>query len=93
MMLSWSFSCGSKISLTTYVYNIIRAITFIYHYSNFPVFKIQEEMVKLQVMYTRREDTSRISSQALAIRRQLYTIARIRQCIYMHSNGSSNSVQ
>ena len=82
MMLSRSFSCGSKISLTTYVYNIIRATMFIYLYNNFPVLKIQEEMVKLRVMYTRREDTSRILSQALdiAIRCQLYTLARIRQC-------------
>ena len=81
-MLSWSFSCSSKNSLTTYVYNIIRAITFIYLYNNFPVLKIQEEMVKLRVMYTRCEDTSRILSQALDsyYRRQLYTLARIRQC-------------
>ena len=85
MMVSCSFSYGSKISLTTYAYNIIHAITLINLYNNFPVLKIQEEMVKLRVMYTRRGDTSRILSQALdiAIRHQLYTVVRIRQCIYM----------
>ena len=38
---------------------------FINLYNNFPVLKIQEEMVQLRVMYTLREDTSRIASQAL----------------------------
>ena len=35
--------------------------------NNFPVLKIQEDMVKLRVIYTWHEHTSQNSSQALAI--------------------------